>query len=63
MAVKVGPLYLLHGATAWEAQLGPIWVGLNYPRFWLYGRTPGYGRTWLFSWPGFVRKASIGDTA
>lgn len=43
------------GATAWEWQWGRVWVHIRYPRFWLHGRTPGYGRTWLYNAPGFVR--------
>lgn len=43
-------------ATAWEGQIGRLWYGVNRPRFWLYAATrKGYGRTWLFWWPGFIR--------
>lgn len=48
-------MIVFKGATMWEAQVGRIWIALRFPRFWLFGRTKGYGRTWLYNWPGFVR--------
>lgn len=48
-------------ATAWEAQIGRLWFGLLYPRFWLFGRTPGYGRTWLYNWSVFIRWTEADD--
>lgn len=55
------------GATAWEAQIGRLWVRIKFPRYWLWnavragyyrrhGPIPGNGapRTVLFAWPGSI---------
>lgn len=44
-------VYWCNGFTSWDVQVGRLVVSFVKPRYWLYGRTPGYGRTWFYSKP------------
>lgn len=46
-----GKLWAVNGATSWGLQVGRLVVEFVKPRYWLYGRTPGYGRTWFYNTP------------
>lgn len=44
------------GCTSFDVQIGRLWFGFYYPKYWLYSSTrKGFGRTWFYYYPMFVR--------